>query len=103
MKFSKLENLNLWWKWRCLIFEDPGQLYRTELSTFSFSLKLLKIYLFYIVYKNSVRTSQEMYYFSATKTNSLMLFMEKSLFILKTIRNTQAHFVERIQRFYMLK
>jgi hypothetical protein len=32
--------------------------------------------LFYIVYKNSVRTSQETHYVSATRTNRSMLFRE---------------------------
>jgi hypothetical protein len=30
-----------------------------------------------IIYKNSVRTSQETYYVSATETNRLMLFKER--------------------------
>jgi hypothetical protein len=38
--------------------------------------------------QNSVRISQETHYVSATKTNRLMQFREKLLFIVRTIRNT---------------
>jgi competence CoiA-like predicted nuclease len=43
-----------------------------------------------VIYTNSVRTSQETHYITATKSNRLMLF------IVRTIRNTQIHFVGRI-------
>jgi hypothetical protein len=40
-------------------------------------------------YVNPVRTSQETHYVSATKPNRIMLFRKQSLFIVRTIRNTQ--------------
>jgi hypothetical protein len=40
-----------------------------------------------------VRTSQETDYISATEPNRLMLFGKQSLFIVRTIRNTQIQFV----------
>jgi hypothetical protein len=53
--------------------------------------------------KNVVRTSQKTHYVSVTKTNQLTPFREKSLFIVRTIRNTQISFVARIQSFRILK
>jgi hypothetical protein len=58
---------------------------------------------FQIIYKNSVRTSQETHYVSATKPNRLMLLGKQSLFTVKTIRNTQIHFVGRMRSFSVLK
>jgi hypothetical protein len=49
------------------------------------------------------RTSQETRYVSATKTDRLMLFWETSLFIERTIRNTQIHCVGKMQTLSMLK
>jgi hypothetical protein len=40
------------------------------------------------IYKNSVRTSQETYYVSATNPNRLMLFEKLSLLILRIVENT---------------
>jgi hypothetical protein len=45
---------------------------------------------------NPGRTSQETFYVSATKPNRLMLFGKQSLFIVRTIRNTQIHCVGRM-------
>jgi hypothetical protein len=54
-------------------------------------------------YTNSVYTSQETHCVSATKTNRLMLFRAKrSLFIVRTTRNTQIHSVDRMQSFSIL-
>jgi hypothetical protein len=38
---------------------------------------------------DTVRTSQETHYVSATEPNRLMLFVEQSLFTVTTLRNTQ--------------
>jgi hypothetical protein len=43
----------------------------------------------------AVRTSQETHYVSATELSRLMLFGERSLFIVRTARNTQVHCVGR--------
>jgi hypothetical protein len=43
------------------------------------------------------RTSQETHYVSATETNRLMVFRKQSLFIVRTIRNTQINCVNRKQ------
>jgi hypothetical protein len=40
-------------------------------------------------YTDTVRTSQETHYVSTTDTNRLMLFGKQSLFVVRTIRNTQ--------------
>jgi hypothetical protein len=45
--------------------------------------------------ENSVRTSQETHYVFSTKPNLLMLLREQSLFIVRTIRNTQIRSVGR--------
>jgi hypothetical protein len=39
----------------------------------------------------SIRTSQETHYVSATKPNRLILFGEKSLFIVRSLGNAQVH------------
>jgi hypothetical protein len=44
------------------------------------------------LYTNSVLTSQETQYVSARKARRLMLCREQSLFIVRTLRNTQIHF-----------
>jgi hypothetical protein len=44
-----------------------------------------------------IRISQETHYMSATKPSRLMLLNEKSLFIVRTIRNTQIHCAGRMQ------
>jgi hypothetical protein len=49
-----------------------------------------------MIYKSSVRTSQETRHVSATKPNRLMLF------IVRIIWNTQIHCVGRIQSIFML-
>jgi hypothetical protein len=49
------------------------------------------------IYKHSVRTSQETRYVSTTNPNLLMLFREQSLFTVRTIRNTQIHYVRRMR------
>jgi hypothetical protein len=49
-----------------------------------------------MTYKNSVSTSQETDYVTATKPNRLMLFIENHT-------NTQIHCVSRMQGFGMLK
>jgi hypothetical protein len=48
---------------------------RTEWSIFA-QLARLRLNAFQIIYKNSVRTSQETHYISVTKTNRLILFGE---------------------------
>jgi hypothetical protein len=40
-------------------------------------LTLHEMNLFYVIYRNSVRTSQETHYISTAKTNWLMLFRKK--------------------------
>jgi hypothetical protein len=42
---------------------------------------------------NTVRTSQETHYVSATEPNRLMLFGETVALIVRTLRNTQIQFV----------
>jgi hypothetical protein len=61
------------------------------------------LYFFYTKYKNSVRTSQETHYVSATKPKQLMLFKENSLFVVRNIRNIQTHCVGKIKNFTILK
>jgi hypothetical protein len=56
-----------------------------------------------LVYKDSVRTSQETHYFSITKTNQLMLFRESVAVCCENLWNTQIHCVGRMRRFLMLK
>jgi hypothetical protein len=51
----------------------------------------------YVIYTNSVHTSQETHYVSATKPNWLILLGKQSLFIVRTITDTQIHCVGRIQ------
>jgi hypothetical protein len=48
------------------------------------------------MYKNSVRTSQETRYVTTTNPNPLILFREQSRFTVRTIRNTQIHYVQRM-------
>jgi hypothetical protein len=50
-----------------------------------------------IIYTNSVRTSQEILYVSATEPNRLMLLRETVAVIVRTIRNTQIHSVSIMQ------
>jgi hypothetical protein len=58
-------------------------------------------YFFYIIYKDSVRTSQETYYFFATETIRLMMFRETiALYFENRMKHT---FVGRLQSFNMLK
>jgi hypothetical protein len=49
---------------------------------------------FLLIYKSSVRTSQEPHYFTAIETNGL-----QSLFIVRTIRNTLMHSVGGMKTF----
>jgi hypothetical protein len=51
---------------------------------------------------DTVRTSQETHYFSATETNQFC-WRKESLFIVRTIQNTQIHCMSRMQTFGMLK
>jgi hypothetical protein len=48
------------------------------------------------IYRNLVRTSQETYYVSSTKINRLLLFKEKTLFIVGIIRHIQTYSVRRM-------
>jgi hypothetical protein len=54
------------------------------------------------MHNKSVRASQKIHYVSATKPNRLMLFEKQSLFIVRTVRNTQMHCVGRMQSFNVL-
>jgi hypothetical protein len=59
--------------------------------------------LYNIIYKITVRTSQETHYFSTKKPNWVMLFRETlAVFIVRTVRNTQILSVGRVHRFKML-
>lgn len=65
-------------------------------------VKPLKTDIHQIKHKTSVRTLQETQCISIAKTNNLILFRKYSLFILKTIRNTQARRVGKMQsRWYI--
>jgi hypothetical protein len=66
-------------------------------------LTLYRLNFFTILYKNSVRTSQETHYVSAAKPNRLMLFGETVLFVVRTIRNTQIHCVGRMRSISVIK
>jgi hypothetical protein len=57
----------------------------------------------YNIYKNSVRTSQKTRYVTTTNPNLLILFREQSRFIVRTIRNTQIHYVRRMGCCIVLK
>jgi hypothetical protein len=48
------------------------------------------------IYTNSVRTSQETHYFSATKPSRLILFRETVAVYCENIRNTQIRSVGRM-------
>jgi hypothetical protein len=64
----------------------------------------VRLYFFTILYKNSVRTSQEARCVYATTRHLLMSFKgEKKPFAVRTIRNTQTHSVGGMQCFSMLK
>jgi hypothetical protein len=52
---------------------------------------------------NFTFTSQETHYGPATKTDRLMLLGKQFLSIVRTIRNTQMHYVGIMQSFNMLK
>jgi hypothetical protein len=49
---------------------------RIMFASVFYSFNPLKAELLYVIYKNSVRTSQETHYVSATEPNRLMLFRE---------------------------
>jgi hypothetical protein len=55
------------------------------------------------IYKNSVRTSQETRYVTTTNPNLLILVREQSRFSVRTIRNTQIHYVRRMRCCSVLK
>jgi hypothetical protein len=55
------------------------------------------------IYSNSVRTSQETQYVSATKPNQSMLYEETVAVYCENIRNTQVHSVATLQSFRALK
>jgi hypothetical protein len=57
------------------------------------SVPIRQLQIMQIIYKYSVRTSQETHYVSATKPNRLMLFGETvALYCVRTIRTTKIHF-----------
>jgi hypothetical protein len=61
------------------------------------------IHFFSIIFKHSVRTSQETLCVSVAKIGILMLFRQTNAITVKTIRNTYIHCVGRMQGFGMLK
>jgi hypothetical protein len=58
---------------------------------------------FYVHTLDEHQPVEEMHYVSATKINQLMLFREKSLFIVRTTRNIQIHSMGRMQSFSNVK
>lgn len=60
-------------------------------------VKPLKSDIHQITPKRRVRTLRETQYISITKINHLILYRKYSLFILRIIRNTQAHRVDKMQ------